>query len=257
VVGHWFIVTTVWYNPNWSLLDLWFLRMMFFWLVYMVWSLWYFWLEADRTAQENAEQIYQAQAEAQRMELQLLRSQLDPHFLFNALNGIAAVVQEESPAGAGMVQELADYLRYSLEHRYDSLVRLDREIQAMMGYLRIEQSRFSEELQVEITTDENVRSRTVPCFILLPLVENALKHSYQASEPPWLIIISAEMRGERLHIAVANPGKLGSSHGSGVGLDILRRRLALHYPNRHQFTLTEQAGSVIAILELEGDPCSV
>lgn len=257
--AHGLLLVTGWYpNTSWSMLDLWLLRMMFFWLVYMAWSLFYFWIRAEKTSRENADRISEAQAETQRMELQLLRSQLDPHFLFNALNGIATVVQNDSPPAASMVRELADYLRYSLDHQHDTMVRLDREIEAMMGYLHIEQARFGEELHIEITTEEQARRQQIPCFLLLPLVENAVKHSYQDCEPPWNVTITAEMRDDTLHVVVANTGRLipENDGAPGVGLDILRRRLALHYPDHHHFGLSEENGMVLATLDLEGAPCS-
>ena len=128
----------------------------------------------------------------------------------------------------------------------------------MMAYLRIEQARFAEELHVEITTDEPARNREVPCFILLPLVENAVKHSYQACEPPWHVALSAESQGGALTIEVRNTGTLASkpAESSGVGLEILQRRLDLHYPDRHCLSLSEADGMVCAKLELEGEPCS-
>ncbi len=247
-----------WYDKAWSLLDLWLLRVMFFWLVYMAWSLLFFWLRAERSAEEQSRRALEARAEAQRIELHYLRSQLDPHFLFNALNGIATVTQKESPGAAAMVRELADYLRYSLERRHDTTVPLVKEIDAMMAYLRVEQARFDGELHVEITTDDDARAREVPCFILLPLVENAVKHSFQLCEPPWHIVITAETVDGSLHITVCNPGSLAQERqtASGVGLEILQRRLELHYPQRHQFSLSEKDGMVCASLTLEGAPCS-
>jgi len=258
VAAHVLISFTGWQTLALSPLDLWLLRMMFFWLVYMTWSLLYFWIRAEQAAEANVQRALQAQADAQRMELQLLRSQLDPHFLFNALNGIASVVQADSPAASSMVRELADYLRYSLDHRHDTMVPLAEEIGAMMAYLRIEQARFAEELLVEITTDEEARQREVPCFILLPLVENAVKHSYQACEPPWHVILSADSQNGALTIEVRNTGTLASKPpaSSGVGLEILQRRLDLHYPGRHRLSLSEADGMVCAKLELEGEPCS-
>lgn len=256
--AHFFIIYTGWKDPSWSLLELWLMRMMFFWLVYMLWSLFYFWLRAERASQANVLRAAESRADAQRMELQLLRSQLDPHFLFNALNGIATVVQPDSPTGSTMVRELADYLRYSLDHRFDTLVPLSEEIEAMMNYLRIEQTRFAEELEVEITTDEIARSGNVPCFLLLPLVENAVKHSFQECDPPWNVVIVAESKEGGLFIDVANTGSLATNTADahGVGLEILRRRLALHYPDRHELSLSECDGMVHATLKLEGEPCS-
>jgi len=259
VTAHILISRTGWKTLALNPLDLWLLRLMFFWLVYMTWSLLYFWLRAEQAAEANVQRALEAQADAQRMELQLLRSQLDPHFLFNALNGIASVVQADSPAASSMVRELADYLRYSLDHRHDTMVPLAEEIGAMMAYLRIEQARFAEELHVEITTDEAARNREVPCFILLPLVENAIKHSYQACEPPWNVTLSAESHDGALTIEVRNTGTLASKPAvsSGVGLEILQRRLDLHYPGRHRLSLSEADGMVCAKLELKGEPCSV
>ncbi|HRJ73783.1 MAG TPA: histidine kinase [Terrimicrobiaceae bacterium] len=258
VAAHQFLVITGWQNPSWSLMELWLMRLMFFRLLYLVWSLLYFWLRAEQTARVESQSALQARADAQRMELLMLRSQLDPHFLFNALNGIAAVVHGDSPPAAAMVRELADYLRYSLDHRYDTMVPLAMEIDAMMAYLRIEQARFSEELHVEITTDEEARRREVPCFLLLPLVENAVKHSFREAEPPWNVSLNAETRDGTLIIEVCNTGTLSesSAEGTGVGLDVLRRRLELHYPGRHELSLSSGNGTVVASLRLEGDPCS-
>lgn len=257
ISAHYLIQRMGWHNSGLSQLELWLMRVMFFWLIYMVWSLLYFWLRAERAAREHDRKMLEARAEAQRMELQLLRSQLDPHFLFNALNGIATVVQAESPTASSMARELADYLRYSLDHRYDTFVPLSQEIEAMMAYLRIEQTRFSEELHVEITTDDAARKREVPCFLLLPLVENAVKHSFLASEPPWNVTILAESANDLLTIEVTNPGSLSTEPSSrGVGLEILQRRLAIHYPDRHRMLLTEENSTVRARLELRGDPCS-
>jgi len=136
-------------------------------------------------------------------------------------------------------------------------VPLSQEIEAMMAYLRIEQTRFSEELHVEITTDDTARKREVPCFLLLPLVENAVKHSFLASEPPWNVTIVAESAGDSLTIEVTNPGSLSTEpSSSGVGLEILQRRLAIHYPDHHQVILTEENSTVRARLILQGDPCS-
>lgn len=258
--AHVLVEFTGWRGTHWDPFDVWLMRVMFFWLIYMSWSLLYFWMRAEKESEDNVQRAYEAKADAERIELQLLRSQLDPHFLFNALNGIASVVQTESPSASSMVRELADYLRYSLDHRYDTMVPLATEIDAMVGYLHIEQARFQEELHVEITTDELARSREVPCFILLPLVENAVKHSFQACEPPWHVKLGAESHDDgRLVIEVWNTGTLASKANSadGAGLDILHRRLALHYPGRHSLRLSEEGGMVCAKLELEGDPCSV
>lgn len=256
--AHGLISITGWKNPHWSLLDLWLLRMMFFWLVYMLWSLLYFWVRAEHAARDQILRASAAQAEAQRMELQLLRSQLDPHFLFNTLNGIATVISSAPATAVSMVHELADYLRYSLDHRHDMVVTLESETDALNAYVKIEQIRFGDQLRVRSQIGAEALRRTVPCFLLQPLVENAVKHSLHTSEPPWELIIRAEALDQRLHIQIDNTGVLATDKGSGhgVGLENLRRRLELHYPGRHKFKLHQHDEFVCADLILEGEPCS-
>lgn len=254
-VAHGLLSVTGWHDPGWSLLELWLMRLMFFWLVYLLWSLFYFWVRAEEKASSSSRHAAEVEAAGQRMELQLLRSQLDPHFLFNALNSIAAAAPSEQVAAATMARELADYLRYSLDHRHDTVVPLDQEVEAMTAYLRIEQARFPDELRVEISADEAARHRLVPCFILLPLVENAVKHSMRTCDPPWNVSITATAAGNTLSLEVRNPGILGSEK-LGVGLEVLQRRLHLHYPGHHHLELVGEDGGVVARMDLEGEPCS-
>jgi len=254
-IAHSLLSVTGWHDPGWSLLELWLMRLMFFWLVFLLWSLFYFWVRAEEIATTSRQREAEALAAGQRMELQLLRSQLDPHFLFNALNGIAAVAPSDSTTAAAMARELADYLRYSLDHRHDAVVPLSQEIEAMTAYLRIEQARFPDELHVQISAEPAASRREVPCFILLPLVENAVKHSLRTWDPPWELSIAAGFSDGVLVIEVHNSGILDSEK-PGVGLEVLRRRLDLHYPGHHKLTLVEEQGKVVARMELEGAPCS-
>jgi len=257
--AHGLLTVTGWRDPSWTLLDLWLLRTMFFWLVYMVWSLFYFWLRAERSASQHGARADRAEAEAQRMELQFLRSQLDPHFLFNALNGIATVIISDPKTAVSMVRELADYLRYSLDHRHDMVVSLQDEIEALDAYFKIEQARFGSQLSVRSEIAPEAFRRSVPCFLLQPLVENAVKYSIRNTEPPWELIILGEIRDGALHLEIHNTGRLAPENHRrpGVGLENLRRRLALHYPERHAFSLQQHGRFVCADLVLEDEPCSV
>ncbi|CAN5575687.1 sensor histidine kinase [soil metagenome] len=251
----WLVTVTGWTNPPWTPHDEWLLRIIFLWLVYMGWSLAFFWAKAELSTQLETQRAEHALGEAQRMELQLLRLQLDPHFLFNSLNGIAAEIAPHPAAATNMVRELAEYLRYSLDQRHRALVPLAVEIDAMTAYLRIEQARFGEQLMVELEVDERARREMVPSFLLQPLVENAVKHGLQTSRPPWKILIRASKPGTVLQLEVCNSGKIQSSSGSRVGLETLHRRLDLYYPDRHEFSLLEKDGLVRSGILLEGEPC--
>lgn len=233
-------------------------RLIFMWLIYMGWSLGYFWLKADYIARSATQRADRAQSEAQRLELQLLRAQLDPHFLFDSLNGVASEIKPRPNAAVEMVQELSEYLRYSLEQRHRAIAPLDVELQAMRAYLRIEQARFGQQLHVAIEASEDARHRLVPSFLLQPLVENAIKHGLKASPPPWDLSIRATTHVDKLIVEVSNNGQLTTESFklTGVGLEALRRRLKLLYSDRSQFALENHEGRVRAILDLEGDPCS-
>lgn len=248
---------TGWRNPLWTPLEEWLMRLLFYWLVYLTCSLLYFWLQAEKDAREKSILAAESKAAAQRMELQLLRAQLDPHFLFNSLNGVATVIHSDPDAAVSMVLELSDYLRYSLENRNSSIIPLAAEIDAMNAYLKIEQARFGDQMSMRVKAEDDARHRSIPCFLLQPLVENAVKHSFQTAEPPWKVMVHAETLGKNLVVTVINTGRLSPDpYSTGFGLQILRRRLHIHYPKRHRLNLHQHNDTVCAELELEGEPCS-
>ena len=247
-----------WYNPWFALPVGAFLRLLFVWTTFMMWSLGYYWLWADTDRSREQDRRKEAQREAQRMELQMLRAQLDPHFLFNSLNGIAAEIRPHPDIAVEMVGELSDYLRYSLDHRKQPIARLSTELGAMESYLRIERARFGHRLHFHVEASEPARRRLVPSFLLQPLVENAVKYGLDRSAAGLDIDLHARVEGNLLEITVANSGSLAPAEAShpGIGLETLRRRLELHYPQRHAFTLAEHDGRVIATLQLWDPPCS-
>jgi hypothetical protein len=161
-------------------------------------------------------------------ELRLLRSQVNPHFLFNALNSIIA----ESGSAERVIritQGLADYLRFSLSQNTE-LQPLGEELAALEGYLQVEKIRFEERLEYSLVADAEVRRRQVPGALVQPLLENAIKFGQLTSPRPLHISIHAEIRPEGLRIEVMNTGKWvpeGGRTSTGIGLFNLRRRLHL------------------------------
>jgi hypothetical protein len=235
------------------------LRLLFMWAAFMCWSLGYFWLWSEIDRSDESRLREQAQREAQHMELMMLRAQLDPHFLFNSLNAIAAEIPTHPEAAVDMVNELSDYLRYSLEHRKDPFVPLSAEARAMEAYLRIQRARFGNRVRFSLEIPPNAAARPIPCFILQPLVENALKHGLdRRGEGVLEVSLVACAAPDGLEICVRNTGAIQPSDPArtGVGLETLRRRLEIHYPTRHAFRLEEIDGEVVAALNLKGEPCS-
>ena len=234
------------------------LRIKLFWLVYMGWSVGYFAVRAKMEALAGAERARAAGEEARRMELQLLRAQLDPHFLFNTLNSIASQIGPHPGAAREMVVELAAYLRYSLDHRNQTLGSLAEELDAVDAYLCIQRARFGDRFAAKIHAGARARSCKVPNFLLQPLVENAVKHGMETNRAQWELDIRATFIDNVLAVVVRNAGHLvpPDTGRIGVGIETLRRRLELHYPGRHRFELVEEGGFVCARLILNGPPCS-
>jgi signal transduction histidine kinase len=246
-----------WRTTQWAFHERLYIFVLLLWVLYLGWTFGYFWVRAEFIVREETRLEAMARAEAQKMELQLLRFQLDPHFLFNTLNGIISEIPSEPAIAMEMVGELSSYLKYSLDHRKELLTRLSAEMDATAAYLRVQKARFGDRIEARIQASQSARMRFVPSFLLQPLVENAFKHGFAMMPPPWILDITAETNGEHLIIRVANTGQFQTSNRiGGVGLDSIRRRLEIHYPGHHHFTIGECDGAVVATIDLEGDPCN-
>ena len=225
------------------------------------WSLCYFWVHAEVAEAAEHKRAMRAEAEALRAELEELRLQLDPHFLFNALNGVAEEIPEHPDAALAMLRDLTSYLRHSLDGINQTVVTVEAEVGGLTAYLRVQQARFGDRLKTTLHTDPAAASRRIASFLLQPLVENAVK--YGRREEGLCVGVDIRLTGDVLKIEIENTGSLESApkprqRRSGIGLENVRRRLALHYPGRHQFSLSDRGeaeNKVVARLVLEGEPC--
>ena len=226
------------------------------------WSLCYFWIHAEVAEHAEHRRAIRAEAEALRAELEELRLQLDPHFLFNALNGVAEEIPEHPAAALAMLRDLTAYLRHSLDGIHQTVMPVEAEVAGTGAYLRVQQARFGPRLRVTLDLDPAAASRRIASFLLQPLVENAVKHGRR--EPALEVGIDIRATADALSIEISNSGALDGAarprqRRRGIGLENVRRRLALHYPGRHQFSLSERpgdGGTVVVALLLEGEPCS-
>jgi two-component system sensor histidine kinase AlgZ len=170
---------------------------------------------------------------AQEAELRMLRTQIDPHFLFNSLNSISALTSQDPKAARRMTLELASFFRQSLGMEAHKKVTLGEEMLLIRHFLAIEQVRFGERLQVVEDIGEGAEACLVPPMIIQPLVENAVKHGICNMPEGGTIRISARRAGSILHIGVANPvdEDMSSirSEGHGIGLTNVRQRLSGAY----------------------------
>ena len=191
----------------------------------------------------------------QKSELSLLRYQMQPHFLFNALTAVMAVSDDKGKVEE-LTQSLADYLRFSLSKRNDDTSPLGEELDALENYLHVERIRFAENLNYRIDVDQEARAFMVPSQLVQPLLENAIKYGQLTSPTSLSIRIQAQPTADHLHLTVENTGlwveTSASSRDKGMGLGIsnLRRRLLLLYGNRASLVYDHSPRRVRAMVSL-------
>lgn len=172
-------------------------------------------------------------------ELRALRSQLQPHFLFNSLQAIAVTIKRDSGAAVSMVTLLGDLLRQTLRERNGELVSLQEEQELLLPYLELQRLRFADRLEVEIDMPADVLGAAVPDLLLQPLVENALQHGIESMPGKGSVRIRARRSGEFLEIEIADDGAGPDREEitDGIGLGATRARLHALFGDRAQLTL--------------------
>jgi two-component system sensor histidine kinase AlgZ len=204
-----------------------------------------------RVAERRALEL---QVLAREAELKALRAQVDPHFLFNSLNSIGGLIGSD-PAGARRMSVLlGEFLRTSMRLGAQDRVTLAEEIALARRFLDIEHVRFGDRLRVESSADEALAACRVPPLLLQPLVENAVRHGIGGLVEGGTIRLEARREGNDVRIVVENPRDpdVRPRPGTGVGLEIVRKRLLTHYGAEAGLRVTEGAGSFRVELTL---PC--
>lgn len=217
------------------------------------WSALYLGVKNWRSWQIDRENALESAALAQKAQLEMLRYQLNPHFLFNALNSIRASVYEDGNRTRQMITQLSDFLHHSLVGVEAKEISLREELEAARNYLAIEKIRFEENLEIEYDVEEKAEESMVPYFLLNPLVENAVKHGLPVSPNPLKIKISAKMQGESLILEVANTGNLENLqnlNGTKIGLKNVRERLEKLFGKKACFALKQDGDLVVAKIEI-------
>ena len=182
---------------------------------------------AVAASHEAQRRVLETEVTAREAELRALRAQLNPHFLFNSLNSINALVGSDPEGARRMCEGLGDFLRRTLALGARDVVSLGEELALVDRYLGIEQVRFGERLRVERAVDSDTMECQVPPLLLQPLVENAIKHGIQDCIDGGVVRIEARREGSQLRVVVENPvdPDAPSRRGEGVGLANVQRRL--------------------------------
>jgi hypothetical protein len=224
--------------------------MLFGWL-----CIYFFYHLFERLNRLQVEQL-QLAANVKEAELRALKSQVNPHFLFNSLNSLRALIDEDAPRAREAVTRLANMLRYSLQSGQQETVSFEEEIRIVEDYLALEHIRHEHRLRTRWDIPADVRLLNVPPMLLQTLVENAVKYGISTRREGGELVIAARIQGAALHIRVTNPGDLSApaneaaaraGSSTGVGLRNASERLKLLFGDRAALTLlAEPAGCVTA-----------
>lgn len=224
------------------------------------WTLAYLGIRAGLEARSQRMQALANETRALRLEVESLQLQIEPHFLFNALNTIVSEIGDRPAVAEEMTRQLAAYLRYSLQRRDQHAGSVADELEAVAMYFRIQALRFDERFSYTCNADTHAMSARIPHMAIQCLVENAIKHGLKSDHVGFQINVRVTRTDDTLRVEVDNPSAPeapGTPTRTGTGLANLRRRCELRYPDRYAFSLNQRDGRTVATLSLRGDPCCV
>ncbi len=221
------------------------------------WSALYFGIKYAMDWQSEKKHSQEAQLLAQKAQMAMLRYQLNPHFLFNSLNSIRALIDENKKNAKEMITELSEFLRYSLLHKDSNFVSLSNELEAVKHYFSIEKKRFEEKLEIKYNIADNTKNLQILSFLLHPLIENAVKYGMKTSKMPLEISLSAQKTGIGVMLEVCNSGKWidrngkKNIEGTGTGLDNVEKRLKNAYGDDYRFEILKGENNICIRIEIK------
>ena len=208
-------------------------------------------LQAARREREREVREARLELATREAELSALRAQLHPHFLFNSLNSILQLIDDDPSRAREMVVRLAEVMQASLGRTGVEQVPLAREIELMKAYLDIEKIRFASRLRVDIDVSADAGRATVPPLVLQPLVENAVKHGIAPHPAGGAVGIAARVDGNRLLVEVSDTGNgVSTPSDDGLGIDLTRRRLTGVYGSDYALAFDRAADRFVVRLDL-------
>jgi LytS/YehU family sensor histidine kinase len=216
-------------------------------LILLGWSLLYFsWSYIENNRSRIIERL-QMQNDMQELELKSMRSNLQPHFIFNSLNSIRALVNEDPDAARLAVTKLSKILRTSISTKENSIT-LDDELKLVEDYLHLEKIRFEERLQYELQIAAKTRPCLIPPMLIQNMVENAVKHGISLLETGGTIWIKSQIEPDNIRISIKNEGQINEENkleGTGFGMSSSQKRLNHLYPEAPPIIMKEENGMVI------------
>jgi len=240
------------WNEAWNMLEFggW---LMFSLTTMFVWTAIFFIMLYNTKLQKEHEMLLRAQTSAKDAQLQMLRYQLNPHFMFNTMNAISTLIyKHENDKANEMLDKLCEFFRYSLDDKAKSKTNLYKELALLDLYLSIEKVRFADRLNINMQISDEVLNCHVPSMLLQPLVENSIKYAIEPRKVAGTITITAEKQDSRLIIQVLDNGDGQSnvvSNGFGIGMSNTKARLDAMFSGDYEINITDndQKGTTVVI----------
>lgn len=203
-----------------------------------IWNLiYYMWHYVEKTRQGELDKL-KLESTVKELELKTIKSQLNPHFIFNSLNSVRALVDENPQRARTAITELSNILRSSMQAEKVEIVSLENELSIVEDYLALENIRYEERLKVHFAIEPDTLELPVPPLMLQTLVENAIKHGISKSVTGGVVNIASRINGMQHEITIQNTGQIsGEINGHGFGLQSTRQRLELLYGRKATFEI--------------------
>ena len=250
---NYYFLNILWYNlKNFNLIEMiWQSSYMF-----ITWSVMYLGFKAYNEWLTQKKYTEHALLLAKTAQLEMLKYQLNPHFLFNSLSALRGMIITEPIKAKEMVTQISEILRYSLIEGKNDMVPLLREIEVINLYLSIEKKRFEEDLIVNFDISPYAKDFMIPIFLIHPLVENAVKHGKRSGVLPLKISIKINCTQNTLLVEVKNNGQWiennqqPNSANSGTGLENIKKRLSIYYPGNYSFVIVKDPQFVLVKIKI-------
>ncbi|NQZ74514.1 MAG: histidine kinase [Ekhidna sp.] len=182
----------------------------------------------------------------QEAELNVLKSQINPHFLFNALNNIRSLVRLDPEKARHMITNISDFIRYILDAGTQKNILLSEELHIVDQYLMLESIQYGERMQVQMEVNESTLNRRIPPMVIQLLVENAVKHGLGKTDQPVLIKVKTHLKNEKLNIEVINTGRIKKQTSEGgIGLKNLVGRMKMFFGESFSFSIKNTENNTV------------
>jgi len=217
-----------------------------YFVLFFIWSLLYFMYHYVTKSRKQQLDTLRLEALVKELELKTIKAHINPHFIFNSLNSIRALVDENPQRARNAVTELSNILRSSMQSEKLETVPLEKELSIVKDYLALENMRFEDRLRIEYEIDEDTLCMPVPPMMLQTLVENAIKHGISRQIRGGVVKIKSDFNGNYHRLLVQNTGQLkGVVNAEGFGLSSTTNRLQLLYGDKANFEIKQVNGSMV------------